>query len=146
MGVAASRSNAAIRYERKAPHVGPQHAPVLEYPAVGPVTGVADRHDSLQADFVIIGGGTAGCVLADRLSACGRHRVLLIEAGAADRSPWIHIPLGYGKLFDHTRLDWRFATVPPAGLDGRSIGVPRGQVMGGCRSTNGLPHVRGQRE
>src|SRR3546814_937232 len=98
MGVAASRSNAAIRYERKAPHVGPQHAPVLEYPAVGPVTGVADRHDSLQADFVIIGGGTAGCVLADRLSACGRHRVLLIEAGGADRSPWIHIPLGYGKL------------------------------------------------
>src|SRR3546814_13041537 len=92
MGVAASRSNAAIRYERKAPHVGPQHAPVLEYPAVGPVTGVADRHDSLQADFVIIGGGTAGCVLADRLSACGRHRVLLIEAGGADRSPWIHIP------------------------------------------------------
>src|SRR3546814_751081 len=112
MGVAASRSNAAIRYERKAPHVGPQHAPVLEYPAVGPVTGVADRHDSLQADFVIIGGGTAGCVLADRLSACGRHRVLLIEAGGADRSPWIHIPLGYGKLFDHPRLDWRFATVP----------------------------------
>src|SRR3546814_16972875 len=65
------------------------------------------------------------CVLADRLSACGRHRVLLIEAGGADRSPWIHIPLGYGKLFDHPRLDWRFATVPQAGLDGRSIGVPR---------------------
>src|SRR3546814_20961481 len=76
MGVAASRSNAAIRYERKAPHVGPQHAPVLEYPALGPVTGVADRHDSLQADFVIIGGDTAGCVLADRLSAFGRHPVL----------------------------------------------------------------------
>src|SRR3546814_455495 len=142
MGVAASRSNAAIRYERKAPHVGPQHAPVLEYPAVGPVTGVADRHDSLQADFVIIGGGTAGCVLADRLSACGRHRVLLIEAGGADRSPWIHIPLGYGKLFDHPRLDWRFATVPQAGLDGRSIGVPRGKVLGGCSSTNGLRSER----
>src|SRR3546814_3693315 len=99
---------------------------------------LADRHDSLQADFVIIGGGTAGCVLADRLSACGRHRVLLIEAGGADRSPWIHIPLGYGKLFDHPRLDWRFATVPQAGLDGRSIGVPRGKVLGGCSSTNGL--------
>src|SRR3546814_20551003 len=92
--------------------------------------------DLLQADFVIIGGGTAGCVLADRLSACGRHRVLLIEAGGADRSPWIHIPLGYGKLFDHPRLDWRFATVPQAGLDGRSIGVPRGAVLGGCSSTN----------
>src|SRR3546814_16032497 len=130
MGVAASRSNAAIRYERKAPHVGPQHAPVLEYPAVGPVTGVADRHDSLQADFVIIGGGTAGCVLADRLSACGRHRVLLIEAVGAERSPWIHIPVGYGELFDQTRLDWRFAPVPPAGLAGGAIGLTRGEGWG----------------
>src|SRR3546814_9837602 len=56
------------------------------------------------------------------------------------------IPLGYGKLFDHPRLDWRFATVPQAGLDGRSIGVPRGKVLGGCSSTNGLLYVRGQRE
>src|SRR3546814_21132069 len=74
------------------------------------------------------------------------RRVLFRSAGGADRSPWIHIPLGYGKLFDHPRLDWRFATVPQAGLDGRSIGVPRGKVLGGCSSTNGLLYVRGQRE
>src|SRR3546814_7240620 len=73
------------------------------------------------------------------------RRVLFRSAGGADRSPWIHIPLGYGKLFDHPRLDWRFATVPQAGLDGRSIGVPRGKVLGGCSSTNGLLYVRGQR-
>lgn len=107
---------------------------------------MADRRTDYQADFVIAGGGTAGCVLADRLSACGRYRVLLIEAGGADRSPWIHIPLGYGKLFNHPRLDWRFTTVPQAGLDGRSIGVPRGKVLGGSSSTNGLLYVRGQRE
>lgn len=100
----------------------------------------------VRADFVIIGGGTAGCVLADRLSACGRYHVLLLEAGGADRNPWIHIPLGYGKLFNHPKLDWRFATVPQAGLDGRSIAVPRGKVLGGSSSTNGLLYVRGQRE
>lgn len=99
-----------------------------------------------QADFVIVGGGTAGCVLADRLSACGRYQILLIEAGGADRNPWIHIPLGYGKLFNHPRLDWRFTTVSQAALDGRSISVPRGKVLGGSSSTNGLLYVRGQRE
>ena len=104
--------------------------------------GVIDR----EADYVIIGGGTAGCVLAGRLSACGRHSVLLIEAGGADRSPWIHIPLGYGKLFGHPRLDWRLATVPQPNLDGREIGVPRGKVLGGSSSTNGLLYIRGQRE
>ena len=99
-----------------------------------------------QAEFVIVGGGTAGCVLADRLSASGRHEVLLLEAGGADRSPWIHIPLGYGKLFDHPAYDWRFKTVPQAQLNGRQIAVPRGRVLGGSSSTNGLLYVRGQRE
>ena len=99
-----------------------------------------------QADFVIVGGGTAGCVLADRLSESGKHKVLLLEAGGADRSPWIHIPLGYGKLFDHPVLDWRYKTVPQAQLNGRQIAVPRGRVLGGSSSTNGLLYVRGQRE
>ena len=97
-----------------------------------------------EADFVIVGGGTAGCVLADRLSACGRYDVMVLEAGGADTSPWIHIPLGYGKLFGHKRLDWAFETVPQEALDGRRIAVPRGKVLGGCSSTNGLLYVRGQ--
>ncbi len=99
-----------------------------------------------EADYVIVGGGSAGCVLAKRLSASGRYSVLLIEAGGEDRNPWIHIPLGYGKLFGHARLDWRLATVPQANLDGREIAVPRGKVLGGSSSTNGLLYIRGQRE
>jgi choline dehydrogenase len=97
-----------------------------------------------SADFVIVGGGTAGCVLAERLSATGQHSVVMLEAGGHDRNPWIHIPLGYGKLFDHPRLDWRFRTVPQARLLERSIAVPRGKVLGGSSSTNGLLYVRGQ--
>src|SRR4051812_35704249 len=100
----------------------------------------------VEADYVIVGGGTAGCVLADRLSACGRYQVVMLEAGGSGRSPWIHIPLGYGKLFDHPRYDWRYKTVPQRQLDGRRIGVPRGRVLGGSSATNGLLYVRGQRE
>jgi choline dehydrogenase len=99
-----------------------------------------------EADFVIVGGGTAGCVLADRLSACGRHQVLMIEAGGRDLNPWLHIPLGYGKVTGHPVLDWRFETVPQPGLAGRRIGVPRGKVLGGCSATNGLLYIRGQAE
>ena len=97
-----------------------------------------------EADFVIVGGGTAGCVLADRLSESGRYSVLMLEAGDAGASPWLHIPIGYGKLFDHPRYDWRFRTVPQPQLDGRRIGVPRGRVLGGSSATNGLLYVRGQ--
>ncbi len=99
-----------------------------------------------ESDFVIVGGGTAGCVLAARLSESGRYSVTLIEAGGHDRNPWIHIPLGYGKLFNHPRLDWRLETVPQAALGGRRIAVPRGKVLGGSSSTNGLLYIRGQRE
>src|SRR4051812_41374924 len=99
-----------------------------------------------EADFVIVGGGTAGCVLADRLSDGGRYSVLMLEAGGHDSSPWIHIPLGYGKLFDHPRYDWRLKTVPQPELEGRRIAVPRGKVLGGSSSTNGLLYVRGQAE
>ncbi|MBA17013.1 MAG: choline dehydrogenase [Sphingomonas sp.] len=101
---------------------------------------------AMRADFVIVGGGTAGCVLANRLSACGRYSVILIEAGGADHHPWLHIPIGYGKVTGDPRFDWRFSTVPQPQLDGRRIGVPRGKVLGGSSATNGLLYVRGQRE
>lgn len=97
-------------------------------------------------DYIIIGAGSAGCVLANRLSADGRHRVLLLEAGGPDRNPWIHIPLGYGKLFDHPVHNWRFSTEPEPHLDNRRIAQPRGRVLGGSSAINGLVYMRGQRE
>jgi choline dehydrogenase len=71
-------------------------------------------------DYIIVGAGSAGCVLADRLTASGRHRVLLLEAGGADRNIWIHIPLGYGKLFDNGKVNWLYSTEPEPELDNRS--------------------------
>lgn len=99
-----------------------------------------------EADFVIVGAGSAGCVLANRLSASGRHRVLLIEAGPADRNAWIHIPLGYGKLFRDARFNWLYATEPEPELMGRVVYQPRGKVLGGSSSINGLVYIRGQWE
>jgi len=97
-------------------------------------------------DYVVIGAGSAGCVLANRLSADPAVRVLLLEAGPRDTNPWIHLPLGYGKLFDHPTLNWRFKTAPePAMLD-RRISQPRGRVLGGSSSINGLVYIRGQHE
>jgi len=97
-------------------------------------------------DFIIIGAGSAGCVLANRLSASGRHRVLLLEAGGPDRNPWIHIPIGYAKLFRNPRYNWMFETEPQAELNGRRIFQPRGKVLGGSSSINGLVYIRGQKE
>ncbi len=97
-------------------------------------------------DYVIVGGGSAGCVLAGRLSEDPSVRVLLVEAGPPDTNPWIHIPLGYGKLFDHKKLNWRFTSQPEPHLDGRIINQPRGKVLGGSSSINGLLYVRGQAE
>jgi choline dehydrogenase len=97
-------------------------------------------------DFIVVGAGSAGCVLADRLSASGKHRVLLLEAGGEDRHLWIHIPIGYGKLFADARINWLYKTAPEPELNNRAIMQPRGKVLGGSSSINGLLYVRGQRQ
>ena len=100
----------------------------------------------LEADYIVVGAGSAGCVLANRLSKDPRTRVVLIEAGARDWNPWIHIPVGYFKTMNNPSVDWCFETEPDKGLNGRSIKWPRGKVLGGSSSLNGLLYVRGQRE
>jgi choline dehydrogenase len=100
----------------------------------------------MQADYVIIGAGSAGCVLANRLTEDPGTRVMLIEAGGRDWHPLIHIPAGYIKLLDHPRLTWGFAAEPDPGVNGRAILYPRGRVLGGSSSINGMIYVRGQPE
>ncbi|WP_205518689.1 GMC family oxidoreductase [Pseudotabrizicola algicola] len=95
-------------------------------------------------DVVIIGAGSAGSVLANRLTANLRRTVLLIEAGGSDNHPWVHIPVGYLFAIGHPRLDWGFRTEPVPGLNGRSLIYPRGKVLGGCSSINGMIYMRGQ--
>ena len=101
---------------------------------------------ALQADFVIVGAGSAGCVLANRLSEDPGTKVILIEAGGRDWNPWIHIPVGYFKTMNNPAVDWCYQTEPEPGLNGRSIKWPRGKVLGGSSSLNGLLYVRGQAE
>jgi choline dehydrogenase len=95
-------------------------------------------------DYIVVGAGSAGCVLANRLTASGRHRVLLLEAGGHDRHLWIHIPLGYGKLFADARVNWLYRTEPEPELNNRQVIQPRGKVLGGSSSINGLLYLRGQ--
>src|SRR5256885_7542524 len=100
--------------------------------------------ESAPFDYIVVGAGSAGCVLANRLTADGRHRVLLLEAGGKDRNIWIHIPLGYGKLFSDAKVNWLYASEPEPELNNRQIIQPRGKVLGGSSSINGLLYIRGQ--
>ncbi|MEI2301927.1 GMC family oxidoreductase [Ensifer sp. MJa1] len=95
-------------------------------------------------DYIIVGGGSAGCLLANRLSRDPSARVLLLEAGRKDNYPWIHIPVGYLYCIGNPRTDWLFKTEPDAGLNGRSLRYPRGKTLGGCSSINGMIYMRGQ--
>ena len=100
----------------------------------------------LEFDYVVVGAGSAGCVLANRLSANGKHSVLLLEAGPKDTNLWIHVPLGYGRLFKEKTVNWMYQTEPEPELEGRRVFQPRGKVLGGSSSINGLLYVRGQHE
>ena len=97
-----------------------------------------------EFDTIIIGAGTAGCLLANRLSADPSNRVLLLEAGGMDNYPWIHIPVGYLYCIGNPRTDWLYKTEPAAGLNGRTLLYPRGKTLGGCSSINGMIYMRGQ--
>jgi choline dehydrogenase-like flavoprotein len=94
-------------------------------------------------DFIVTGAGSAGCAVAGRLSESGKYRVLLLEAGGPDRNPWIHIPLGYTKTYTDPRVNWMFETEPEAQLNGRTLYQPRGKVLGGTSSINGMVYMRG---
>ena len=107
---------------------------------------VASGSDQLEFDYIIVGAGSAGCVLANRLTADGKYSVLLLEAGPEDSHLWIHIPLGYGRLFKEKAVNWMYQTEPEPGLNGRNVFQPRGKVLGGSSSINGLLYVRGQHE
>jgi choline dehydrogenase len=107
---------------------------------------VSGQPGTNEFDYIVVGAGSAGCVLANRLSASGSNSVLLLEAGPNDSNIWIHVPLGYGKLFKNNTVNWMYQTEPEPGLNGRTVFQPRGKVLGGSSSINGLLYVRGQHE
>lgn len=97
-------------------------------------------------DYIVVGAGSAGCVLANRLTKSGKNSVLLLEAGGRDSNPWIHIPIGYGKTFTDPKVNWLFRSEPHPATGNRAILQPRGKVLGGSSSINGMVYIRGQRE
>ena len=97
-------------------------------------------------DYIIVGAGSAGCVLASRLSADPARRVLLIEAGPRDTNPFIHMPAGMARLVGNRRINWNYSTEPQPALDGRRLWWPRGRVLGGSSSLNAMCYIRGQRQ
>ena len=97
-------------------------------------------------DYIIVGGGTAGCVLANRLTEDGKSRVLVLEAGGEDRGFWLNIPAGFGKLLTNNKFNWRFQTEPESSTNNRVIAVPRGKGLGGSSSINGMVYIRGQHQ
>lgn len=101
---------------------------------------------SQTVDYIVVGAGSAGCVLANRLSESGQHSVCLLEAGPPDSYPWIHIPIGYGKTMFHKTVNWGFYTDPDPNMLDRRIYWPRGRTLGGSSAINGLIYVRGQRQ
>ena len=111
-------------------------------PVIREATAVAEIEGSF--DFIIVGAGSAGCALANRLTASGEHRVLLLEAGPDSRHPWLHIPVGYGRLLTDRRFNWCYATEPQPHCHDRQVIAPRGKVLGGSSAIIGLIYIRGQ--
>jgi choline dehydrogenase len=104
------------------------------------------QQDQIEADFIVVGAGSAGCAVAARLSEDAATRVLLLEAGGEDRNRWIHIPLGFGKTFADPSVNWCYETEPDPGAGDRRVFWPRGKVLGGSSSINGMVYIRGQAE